>query len=120
MIIRPIRSEEEVEECREVALADGSHLYWPTHVIRRYDGEVIGTLSIMPMVFLWAKNEMTARESTEVRDFYEGLLANQSRVVCVPCPKDSAYLETLRKEYTQTGRNYIPAPDEVQLFFKGI
>lgn len=115
MNIRPIRDIDEQKLVHEVAQADGSHLYWPTHIIRRDSGLIIGTLSIMPTVILWSKKCMLPRESLQVKDFYEGLLANQSRVISVPCPKDSAYLEQLQKE----SQGYLAA-GEVKLFFKGL
>lgn len=115
MKIRPIRTEHELNQIRAVAQDDGSHLYWPTHVIRRDDALIIGALSVMPAVLLWSHKVMKVRESLQVQDFFEGLVANQSRVVAVPCPLDSPYLQAMKKPEM----NYINA-GEVNLFLKGL
>lgn len=115
MKIRPIRSQFEIDEARAVASLDGSHIHWPTHIIRRDNEEIIGTLSVMPCVLLWSHHKMLARESIQVREFFEGLLANQSRVVAVPCPKDSMYLKHMAK--ADSGFANL---GDVQLFLKGL
>lgn len=97
MKIRPIRDQKELDLARDSAQKDGSHLYWPTHIITRGNGDIIGTLSVMPMVIFWSHHCMLTRESIQTRDFIEGLMANQSRVVGIPCPKDSTYFGHMKK-----------------------
>lgn len=115
MKIRPIRSQLEIDEAREVAMRDGSYIHWPTHVIKRANGQIMGTLSVIPCVLLWSHHDMLERESIEVRDFVEGLISNQSRVVAMPCPKDSAYLKHMMKP--DSGFSNL---GDVQLFLKGL
>lgn len=113
MNIRPIRTAEELEKVHEAAVADGHHLVWPSHMVER-DGFIVGSLSVLPTVLTWMDTKRTkVRDSLQIKMFYEGLVANTSRVVCVPCLETSPYFQYLPKD------NYIDL-GKINLFVKGI
>ena len=81
----------------DCAKADGHLLAWPTHMIEK-DLNVVGSLSVMPMVMIWLDTTKTqVRDTLFLRDYLEGTMANGSRVFCVPCVEGSPLTQVLRK-----------------------
>lgn len=113
MTIRPIRTKEELDQVHQVALEDGHHLAWPSHMVLK-DNFVVGSMSMIPMVMVWMDTKRTkVRDSVELKNFYEGVVANSSRVVALPCLETSPYFQYLPKDgYIDLGK--------INLFVKGL
>ena len=111
--IRPIRTPDELDALHKAAADDNHMLAWPSHHIMQ-KGETVGALSILPTVLVWLHTEKAkVRDALQVQSFYEGLVANSSRCVVVPCVLNSPLLPYM----TKTG--YIDL-GKIQLFVKGV
>lgn len=115
MKIRPIRTAEELDAIHKIAEAENHPIAWPTHVMEK-NNYVIGTMSIMPMALVWLSTQRAqVRDTLFLNDHLEAVMANTTRVFCVPCTEDSPLLKVISKPEL----GYIKG-SKPSLYFKGV
>lgn len=113
MEIRPIKTTQALDAVHKLAQAEQQVLVYPTHTVSEKD-YIIGAISILPVAFVWTAKEVKARQSKQIKEFIEGMVANQSQCVVFPCNDTCPYLPYMdeRQGFLNVGK--------FNLFVKGL
>lgn len=115
---RIIRSEEEFNELKRLALEDNHGVIAPTHPVRK-NGKLVGYFSIgspgVPIVLGWlSTKEVLPRESFALINSVENHVAlNGATAVCFPMPKESPFYTLMESMGYKNAGSY-------DLFMKGL
>lgn len=99
--VRRIKSREEQVEAMQAAEQD-THLQqaFPTHIVRRPDGEIVGywALNTVPTIWAWHKQDMKVRETDHVFATLDSIASELGMEhYVVPLCEGSPYQDYMKK-----------------------
>jgi len=97
--LNPIQSLEEFQQLQAQAASDGGHIVGPASFIARRGEQIIGSFSVVPMVWVWADTRVAkAKDSVQGLQLIESHLRLQgNKVYGMPCRKTSPFFPVMEK-----------------------